>query len=142
MVNHRSPPIASDGPRILVIEDEPLIAQMIEEMLQEAGYRVSGVAHTMAKARQEFVNLNFDAVLFDLHIDGRYRPETADFLLDKGVPFAFVTGYDYLVEPRHQTVPVLRSRSRPSNFAPSWNLVGSGTDQRNRADRISTSMRG
>ena len=119
MVNHRSSPIASDGPRILVIEDEPLIAQMIEEMLQEAGYRVSGVAHTMAMARQEFVKLNFDAVLFDLHIDGRYRPETADFL-DKGVPFAFVTGYDYLVEPRHQTVPVSRSRSRPSNFAPSW----------------------
>ena len=62
MVNHRSPPIASDGPRILVIEDEPLIAQMIEEMLQETGYRVSGVAHTMAMARQEFLKSNFDAV--------------------------------------------------------------------------------
>jgi DNA-binding response OmpR family regulator len=128
MVDHPSPPIASDGPRILVIEDEPLIAQMIEEMIQEAGYRVSGVAHNMAMARQEFVKLNFDAVLFDLHIDGRYRPETADFLLDKGVPLAFVTGYDYLVEPRHQTVPVLEKPFTPEQLrALLENLVGSGS---------------
>ena len=79
MVNHRSPPIASDGPRILVIEDEPLIAQMIEEMLQEAGYRVSGVAHTMAKARQDFVKRNFDAVLFDINIGGRYHRKQRTF---------------------------------------------------------------
>ena len=107
MANPRSPPMAPDPPRILVIEDEPLIAQMIEEMVREAGYRVSGVAYTIAMARQEIAKRNFDAVLFDLNIGGRYRPEIADFLVDTGVPFAFVTGYDYLVEPRHQTVPVL-----------------------------------
>ncbi len=106
MVNHRSPPIASDGPRILVIEDEPLIAQMIEEMLQE--YRVSGVAHTMAMARQEFLKSNFDAVLLDINIGGRYQPEIADFLQDRGVPFAFVSGYDYFIVPRHQMVPILQ----------------------------------
>lgn len=76
-------------------------------MVRETGYRVSGVAHTMAMARQEFAKRNFDAVLFDINIGGRYHPEFADFLLDTGVPFAFVTGYDYLVEPRHETVPVL-----------------------------------
>ena len=99
MVNPRSPPIAPDRPRILVIEDDFLIAQMIEEMVREADYRVSGVAHTMAMARQEFAKRNFDAVLFDLEIGRRSHPEIADFLLDIGVPFAFVTGYDYLVEP-------------------------------------------
>jgi hypothetical protein len=45
-------------------------------------------------------------VLFDIDIGGRYHPEIADFLLDGGVPVAFVTGNDYLVEPRHETVPV------------------------------------
>jgi DNA-binding response OmpR family regulator len=128
MANPRSPPTAPDPPRILVIEDEPLIALMIEEMLQEAGYRVSGVAHTMAMARQEFAKRSFDAVLFDLQIGGRYHPETADFLLDRGVPFAFVTGYDYLVEPRHQTVPVLEKPFTPEQLrAIVENLVGSGT---------------
>ena len=105
MAHPCSPPMASDAPRILVIEDEPLIAQMIEEMVREAGYRVSGVAHTMAMARQEFVKLNFDAVLFDLHIGGRYCPEIADFLLDKGVPFAFVTGYDTSLNPATRQCP-------------------------------------
>ena len=127
MANPRSPPTAPDPPRILVIEDEPLIAQMIEEMVREAGYRVSGVAHTMAMARQEFAKHNFDAVLFDLHIGG-YRPEIADFLLNTGVPFAFVTGYDYLVEPRHQTVPVLEKPFMPVQLrALLENLVGSGS---------------
>ena len=128
MVNPRSPPMAPDPPRILVIEDEPLIAQMIEEMVREAGYRVSGVAHTMAMARQELAKRNFDAVLFDLHIGGRYRPEIADFLLDTGVPFAFVTGYDYLVEPRHQTLPVLEKPFAPEQLrALLEKLVGSGS---------------
>jgi len=128
MANPRSPPVTPDLPRILIIEDEPLIAQMIEEMVREAGYRVSGVAHTVAMARQEFAKRNFDAVLFDLHIGGRYRPEIADFLLDTGVPFAFVTGYDYLVEPRHQTVPVLEKPFMPVQLrALLENLVGSGS---------------
>jgi DNA-binding response OmpR family regulator len=113
MVIPRSPPMAPDRPRILVIEDDLLIALMIEDMVREAGYRVSGVAHTIAVARHEIAKRNFDAVLFDLDIGRRSHPEIADFLLDTGVPFAFVTGYDYLVEPRHQTVPVLEKPFTP-----------------------------
>ena len=116
MANPRSPPTASDSPRILVIEDELLIALLIKEMVRETGYRVSGVAHTMAMARQEFAKRNFDAVLFDINIGGRYHPEFADFLLNTGVPFAFVTGYDYLVEPRHETVPVLQKPFTPAQL--------------------------
>jgi DNA-binding response OmpR family regulator len=88
MVSPRSSPIAPDRPRILVIEDDLLIALMIEEMVCEAGYRVSAVAHTIAVARQEFSKRNFDAVLFDIGIGRRSHPEIADFLLDTGVPFA------------------------------------------------------
>jgi DNA-binding response OmpR family regulator len=80
---------------------------MIEEMVREAGYRVSGVAHTLAMARREFAKHNYDAVLLDISIGGRYDIEIADRLLKRGVPLAFVTGYDYLVEPRHENVPVL-----------------------------------
>ncbi len=109
MANPRSQLAATQRPpRILIIEDELLIALLIEEMVREIGYRVSRVAYTMAMARQEFVKSNFDAVLLDVNIGGRYQPEVADFLHDKGVPFAFVTGYDYFIVPRHQIVPVLQ----------------------------------
>lgn len=127
--NSRFPSKAAEcAPRILVVEDEPLIGVLIEQMVREAGYRVSGVAHTMAVARQEFAKRNFDAVLLDISLGGRHRPEIADFLLDTGVPFAFVTGYDYLVEPRHQTVPVLEKPFTPVQLrALLEKLVGSGS---------------
>jgi CheY-like chemotaxis protein len=75
-------------PRILIIEDELLIALMIEEMVREIGYRVSGVAHTMAMAGQELAKRNYDAVLLDFNIDGRYHAKTADQLTGWGKPFA------------------------------------------------------
>jgi DNA-binding NtrC family response regulator len=109
-----SSPSADRRPHILVIEDELLIALMIEEMIREAGFRASGVAHTLVQARQELAKRNFDAVLLDFNIGGQFHPEIADLLLEAGVPFAFVTGYDYIVEPRHERVPILQ---KPFNAA-------------------------
>lgn len=103
-------------PRILIIEDELLIALMIEEMLRELGYTVSGVAHTMALASREFAKGNYDAVLLDINIGGRYHGETADHLAGCRIPFAFVTGYDYLVDPRHENVPVLQKPFAPAQL--------------------------
>lgn len=103
-------------PRILIIEDEALISGMIEEMVQDLGYRVSGIANTMAMARQEFAKRNYDAVLLDINIGGRYHAETADHLLGWGIPFAFVTGYDYLVDPRHEKIPVLQKPFEPAHL--------------------------
>jgi DNA-binding response OmpR family regulator len=109
-----SQPLIERAPRILIVEDELLIALMIAEMLRESGYRVSGTAHTLVLARQELAKRNFDAVLLDVNFDGRPRPEIADLLVERAVPFAFVTGYDYVVEPRHENVPVLQ---KPFTFA-------------------------
>jgi DNA-binding response OmpR family regulator len=62
-----SPSYAS---RFLVIEDELLIALLLEETIREFGYRVSAVARTIPEARREFAKRNFDAVLLDVNIDG------------------------------------------------------------------------
>jgi CheY-like chemotaxis protein len=109
-------PATNQAPHILIIEDEPLIALMIEEMVEELGYGVSGLANTMAMASQEFAKHNYDAVLMDINMGGRYHAETADHLLGSGIPFAFVTGYDYLVEPRHVNVPVLQKPFEPADL--------------------------
>ena len=106
-------PAHGRSPRILIVEDELLIAVLIGEMVREIGYRVSGTAPTIAMARLEFAKRNFDAVLPDLNLDGQQHPETADLLLEYGVPFAFVTGYDYLVEPRHEKIPILQKPFTP-----------------------------
>jgi CheY-like chemotaxis protein len=143
MANPRSqPPATQRPPRILIIEDELLIALLIEEMVREIGYRVSRVAYTMAIARQEFVKRNFDAVLLDINIGGRYQPEVADFLQNMGVPFAFVTGYDYLIVPRHQTVPVLQKPFTVVQLRALLEmLVSPGALSGEMAQTVSTSMR-
>jgi CheY-like chemotaxis protein len=104
---------AGPPPRILIIEDELLIALMIEEICREAGYRISGVAYTVKMARDELAKRNFDAVLLDISVGGKRYPESADRLMTKGIPFGFVTGYDYLVEPRHEKIPVLQKPFTP-----------------------------
>jgi DNA-binding response OmpR family regulator len=120
-------PQARHAPRILIIEDELLIALMIEEMVRESGYRVSGVAHTIAMAGREFAKRNYDAVLLDINIGGRFHAEIADQLVSSGIPFAFVTGYDYLVDPRHEKIPVLQKPFMPAHLrAMLETLIGPG----------------
>ena len=94
--------------RILIVEDDLVIALMMEEIVREMGCAVSGIAGTLGMARLQFAKRDFDAVLLDVNLDGEYNPETADLLLEMGVPFAFVTGYDYVVDPRHDNVPLLQ----------------------------------
>ena len=85
-------------PRILIVEDERDIAHMIEELVREFGYEVSSVARTAAMARLQIAMRNFDCVLLDINLKGESHPEISDVLLEAGVPFAFVTGYDYVLE--------------------------------------------
>jgi CheY-like chemotaxis protein len=121
----------SYAPRFLLIEDEFLIALLLEETIQEFGYRVSAVARTIPEARREFAKRNFDAVLLDINIDGRYNIEVADLLLRENIPCAFVTAYDYLVEPRHEHIPVLpKPFSRAQLRALLVSLVASTTSHR------------
>ena len=94
--------------RILIVEDDLVVALMMEEIVREMGWAVSGIAGTLGMARLQFAKRDFDAVLLDVNLGGEYNPDTADLLLEMGVPFAFVTGYDYVVEPRHDNVPLLQ----------------------------------
>src|SRR4051812_33111613 len=94
-------------PRVLIIEDQVLIANLVSDTVRDLGYAVSATARTIAAARQELAKRNFDAVLLDIVLDRTYSPEIADLLLALGIPFAFVTGYDCAVEARHAGEPLL-----------------------------------
>jgi len=106
----------SYAPRILIIEDEFLIALLIEEMSRHLGYRVSGIAHNVTAARMALKKRDFDAVLLDINLDGRAGPDIADLLAKMAIPFAFVTGYEYAIEPRHEAVPILEKPFSPSEL--------------------------
>lgn len=81
------------GKRILVVEDEPLIAMEIETNLERAGCEVIGPAGTIEIAESLLAQTQPDAVLLDANLRGRPVDELAAALARRGVPFAFATGF-------------------------------------------------
>jgi DNA-binding NtrC family response regulator len=78
---------------ILIIEDEFMMALMLEEMLKDLGYSISGKIGNIDSALLQIQNTAFDAVILDVNLDGHMTYQLADFFIDKKIPFLFSTGY-------------------------------------------------
>lgn len=81
------------GKRILLIEDEPLVAMEMASELEAAGCAVVGPAGTVKSARRLIADTPCDAALVDANLAGHPVDELAAALTQKGIPFAFATGY-------------------------------------------------
>ena len=80
--------------RVLVVEDEPLIAMDIEGTLSAHGFSVVGPAGTLEGALKLVEQGGFDAALIDASLDGEpVADELAAALTARKIAFAFVTGY-------------------------------------------------
>ncbi len=79
--------------RILVVEDEALLAMMIEDMLTEAGYEVVGPAPRLEDALELARNAAFDIAILDMNLAGVSSIPVADVLRSRGIPYVFATGY-------------------------------------------------
>lgn len=84
----------AEGRRILVLEDEALIAMQIEDALDALGCHVVGPASRVTEAFDLIYAARVDAALLDINVAGERSFAVADILFAKGVPFAFVTGFD------------------------------------------------
>lgn len=85
--------LALRGRRILVVEDEALIALDIAATFEDAGCTVIGPAATLQQARSLIAHTNFDVALLDANLDGEPVDELAAALTRRQIPFAFLTGY-------------------------------------------------
>ncbi len=81
------------GKRIVLIEDEPLIALDLEMRLTQAGCVIAGIAGTPAQAKEMLDAARYDAVLLDGNLAGDPVDELAIALTQRNIPFAFITGY-------------------------------------------------
>lgn len=81
------------GKRILVVEDEALIAMMVEEMLVDLGASVVGPAPSIPTARKLIETVPFDAAVLDVNVRSDRINPIADLLRDRRIPFVFATGY-------------------------------------------------
>ena len=97
--NVETAPVAS---RVLVVEDEALVALQLQNDLQQAGHHIVGPArslkHGLMLASQEHI----DAALLDVRLGRETSAAIADQLLARNIPFAFATGYsDSALLPEH-----------------------------------------
>jgi PAS domain S-box-containing protein len=81
------------GHRVLVVEDEPLVALEVGTQLADAGAMVVGPAGTLEAAARLIEAEPLDAALLDANLGGKPVDELAKALDARGVPFAFVSGY-------------------------------------------------
>lgn len=82
-----------EGRRILVVEDESMIWMLIEDGLSEEGCQVVGPAARLDDALRAAASETLDAALLDVNLGGQPAYPVADILAERGIPFAFLTGY-------------------------------------------------
>lgn len=80
-------------PRILVVEDEMLIAMDVEAMVRDLGFEVVGPVGNVATALDRAAAQALDGAILDVNLRGERVWAVADLLADKGVPFVLGSGY-------------------------------------------------
>jgi CheY-like chemotaxis protein len=81
------------GRRILVVEDEILVALLLQDMLADLGCLVVGPAASVDEALAMIETQAVDAAVLDVNLSGQMSYPVADALVARNVPFVFSTGY-------------------------------------------------
>lgn len=84
----------SQQKRVLIVEDDPLIAMELSERLGEMGYVVLGPAYSITEAEALLLRERPDAALLDANVAGQSSVSLGAALARQGVPVIFCTGYD------------------------------------------------
>lgn len=79
--------------RALVVEDEYLVAMLVEDMLAALGYQVVEIAQNLDAATHAAESGDFDVAVLDVNLEGAFSNPVADILKRRGIPFIFATGY-------------------------------------------------
>ena len=98
----------ADAKRILVVEDEFLIALDIAGALEQGGLVVIGPLASVRDALAALEREQVDGALLDANLGGEPVGRVADALIARRVPFAFVSGYGREQLPaQHQRAPLI-----------------------------------
>ena len=95
------------GQRLLVVEDELLVALDIESILSDAGMDVLGPASSAGEALKLISDSPPDAALLDANLSGEPIDAVAQVLSDRRIPFAYVTGYGRESLPPAHPAPIV-----------------------------------
>lgn len=80
-------------PKVLIVEDEPIIAMMLEEFLLDAGCEVVATAQTLATGLALANTTELDVAILDMSLGSESSFAVADVLASRGIPFMFASGF-------------------------------------------------
>jgi PAS domain S-box-containing protein len=120
--------VPSGGCRILLVEDEALVALQLKLDLEAEGHVVVGPFAQLSEALRAATDTEFDIALIDINLGADNSAPIAEILDRRGIPFAFTTGYNDLIflPPRLREHPHL---TKPYNPADVKDLVSKLQDQ-------------
>ena len=104
------------GTRVLLVEDEPIIAMTAEDMLDALGCAVVASAATLGEALGASARGGFDVAVLDINLNGVASLPVADALKEAGLPFIFTTGYGAGGCGGHDDVPLVAKPYRLSDL--------------------------
>ena len=103
--------------RVLIVEDEMVVAMLVEDMIGELGYEVAGVISRVDEAMKIADSGTFDFAVLDVHLNGRLIFPFADALSERNIPYIFATGYgERGIPPEHCKHPVLQKPFRAEDL--------------------------
>jgi PAS domain S-box-containing protein len=101
--------LAISGNRVMIVEDEALVAMVVSESLSLLGCSVVGPFSRCADAIAAVEADEVDAAILDVNLDGEMVYPLADVLAEREVPFIFVTGYGAeSIDRRFAHIPVIQ----------------------------------
>jgi len=109
--------------KVLVVEDEPLVAMALEHMLADSGSAVIGPASSLKQGLRLIHEEAVDGAVLDVNLCGEMVFPLADALAGQGVPFVYVTGYGKLLRDSNHGRPVLQkpySKDQLLNIVATW----------------------
>ncbi|MCC6777163.1 MAG: response regulator [Hyphomicrobiales bacterium] len=95
--------------RVLIVEDEGMVAMLLEDMLADLGHEVVATVGRLELAAKAISEAKFDFAVLDVNLDGARTYPLAAMLKERDIPFVFATGYGMAgLDPEWASVPVLQ----------------------------------
>lgn len=105
-----------EGRRVLIVEDDPLIALDLKTILEDVKVVVLGPSSRVADAIALAEKTAFDAAILDVRLEVGTTLPFAEWLAERGVPFLFQTSDPSVIGASHPAAPVLRKPFRPDQL--------------------------
>jgi CheY-like chemotaxis protein len=107
----------SDPSKVLVVEDEALIAMYVEDIVEQSGYDVAGVVSSLDDALAFIDDHIIDSAVLDVNLNGRPVYPLAEALMRRGIPFVFASSYgERSIPAAYRAGPIVQKPFAPSEL--------------------------